>query len=123
VLDDPKQLPDDTEHPNIHIAALFDGALQFAREMLDAWDAGQRKYVAMRASWVQVVLGDLAQRVGWGTGTVGRQIAAILAYLSERLGADSRSRAGLQLFVGDLTVVYGLWSMIGGHRTAGRAAA
>jgi hypothetical protein len=123
VLEDPEQTPDEIEHPNTHIAALFDGALQFAREMLDAWDAGQRRYVAMRSAWVQVVLGDLAERVGWGTGIVGRQIAAILAYLSQRLGSDSTSRAGLEVFVSDLGVVYGLWSMIGGHRGARSQAA
>lgn len=122
VLDDPGHESEQLDHPNIHIAALFDGALQFSREMIDAWDDGQRTYVQMRSSWVQVVLADLAQRVGWGTGTIGLQIAAILGYLSQRLDADARSRDGLVVFVGDLTTVYGLWSMICGHSAAPRTA-
>ena len=71
---------------------------------------------------VRAVLADLAQRVSWGTGTIGRQISAILVYLSERLVDDATSQEGLLRFVGDLTTVYGLWSMICGRGAASRAA-
>ena len=36
MLDDPGHEPDELDHPNVHIAALFDGAIQFAREAVDA---------------------------------------------------------------------------------------
>jgi hypothetical protein len=123
VLDDPGHESGSSRHPTIHIAALFDGALQFANEMVDAWDKGERNYVQMRASWVQVVLADLAKRVGWGTGTIGLQIAAIMGYLSHRLEDDARSRPGLVLFVRDLTTVYGIWAMICGRGATPRAVA
>jgi hypothetical protein len=122
MLDDPGQGPEELDHPNVHIAALFDGAVQFAREALDACEAGRPADVERRIGWVRAVLVDLAQRVSWGTGTIGRQISAILTYLSQRLGADAKSREGLRRFVGDLTTVYGLWSMICGRGTASRAA-
>ena len=123
MLDDPGHESGHSKHPNIHIAALFDGALQFASEMVDAWDKGERNYVEMRASWVQVVLSDLAERVGWGTGTIGLELAAIMGYLANRLDDDSHSRAGLVLFVRDLTTVYGIWAMICGRGATPRAAA
>ncbi len=123
MLDDPGHESAESKHPNIHIAALFDGALQFASEMVNAWDKGERDYVEMRASWVQVVLADLADRVGWGTGTIGMEIAAIMAYLSHRLEDDSHSRAGLVLFMRDLTTVYGIWAMICGRGATPRTAA
>lgn len=122
MLDDPGHQPQDLDHPNVHIAALFDGAIQFAREALDAWDAGREADAERRVGWVRAVLVDLAQRVGWGTGTIGRQIAAILSYLSQRLVADAQSRDGLTRFIGDLTTVYGLWGMICGRGTAPREA-
>jgi hypothetical protein len=123
VLDDLGHESGSSTHPNIHIAALFDGALQFASEMVDAWDRGERGYVEMRASWIQVVLADLAKRVGWGTGTIGMEIGAIMGYLSQRLDDDARSRTGLVLFVRDLTTVYGIWAMICGRGASPRAAA
>ncbi len=123
MLDGPGHQPEDLDHPNVHIAALFDGAIQFAREALDARDAGREADAERRVGWVRAVLVDLAQRVGWGTGTIGRQIAAILTYLSQRLVADARSRDGLARFIRDLTTVYGLWGMICGRGSAPRAAA
>jgi len=123
MLDDRGHQPDDLDHPNVHIAALFDGAIQFAREAIEAHDAGRRVDVERRVGWVRAVLVDLAQRVSWGTGTIGRQISGILTYLSQRLGSDAGTHEGLTQFVGDLTTVYGLWSMICGHGTAPRAAA
>jgi hypothetical protein len=122
VLEDPGDEPAELDHPNVHVAALFDGALQFAREMVTAWDEGRKGYVTLRASWVQVVLGDLAERVSWGTGTIGLQISAIMNYLSRRLDDDVTSREGLVTFVGDLGTVYGLWSMICGHSATPHAA-
>lgn len=122
MLDDPGQDPAQLDHPNVHVAALFDGAIQFAREMVEAHDQGRRRYVEMRSSWIQVVLADLAERVSWGTGMVGLQIAAIMRYLSRRLDEDVATRDGLATFVSDLGTVYGLWSMICGHGTASRAA-
>ncbi len=123
MLDDPGHEPEDLDHPNVHIAALFDGAIQFAREAIAAWDQGRDVDVERRVGWVRAVLTDLAQRVSWGTGTIGRQISAILVYLSQRLVADARSRDGLVRFLGDLTTVYGLWSMICGHGTSPRSTA
>jgi flagellin-specific chaperone FliS len=123
MLDDPGHEPEPLEHPNVHIAALFDGAIQFAREAVDARDRGRVVDVERRVGWVRAVLTDLAQRVSWGTGTIGRQISAILSYLSQRLVVDSQSREGLVRFADDLTTVYGLWSMICGHGTAHGAAA
>jgi flagellin-specific chaperone FliS len=123
MLDDPGHQPDDLDHPNVHLAALFDGAIQFAREATDARAAGRTSDVERRVGWVRAVLADLAQRVSWGTGTIGRQISAILTYLAQRLDADVRTRDGLAEFVADLTTVYGLWSMICGHGVARGAAA
>jgi flagellin-specific chaperone FliS len=123
MLDDPGHQPEDLDHPNVHLAALFDGAIQFAREATDAREAGREADVERRVGWVRAVLVDLAQRVSWGTGTIGRQISAILSYLSQRIGTDARTRDGLVQFVADLTTVYGLWSMICGHVAAPRAAA
>jgi flagellin-specific chaperone FliS len=123
MLDDPGHQPDDLDHPNVHLAALFDGAIQFAREATDARAAGRTSDVERRVGWVRAVLADLAQRVSWGTGTIGRQISAILTYLAQRLDADVSTRDGLVQFVADLTTVYGLWSMICGHGVARGAAA
>jgi hypothetical protein len=123
MLDDPGHQPDDLDHPNVHLAALFDGAIQFAREATDARAAGRTSDVERRVGWVRAVLADLAQRVSWGTGTIGRQISAILTYLAQRLDADVCTRDGLAQFVADLTTVYGLWSMICGHGVARGAAA
>lgn len=123
MLDDPGHQPEDLDHPNVHLAALFDGAIQFAREAIDAREAGRAADVERRVVWVRAVLVDLAQRVSWGTGTIGRQISAILSYLSQRIGTDACTRDGLIQFVADLTTVYGLWSMICGHGVAPRAAA
>jgi len=122
MLDDPGHEPDELDHPNVHIAALFDGALQFAREALAASEAGRTVDLERRVGWVNAVLVDLAQRVSWGTGTIGRQISAILAYLSQRLDSDAKSPEGLRRFVADLNTVYGLWSMICGRAAASRAA-
>jgi hypothetical protein len=122
MLDDPGLEPDELDHPNVHIAALFDGAIQFAREALDACQTGRAVDVERRVGWMRAVLVDLAQRVSWGTGTIGRQISAILVYLSQRLDADAASPEGLRQFVADLTTVYGLWSMICGRCAASRAA-
>lgn len=122
MLDDPGQDPAHLDHPNVHVAALFDGAIQFAREMVDAHDQGRNRYVEMRSSWIQVVLADLAERVSWGTGMIGLQIAAIMRYLSNRLDEDATTREGIATFVSDLGTVYGLWSMICGQGTATRAA-
>jgi hypothetical protein len=118
MLDDPGHQPEDLDHPNVHLAALFDGAIQFAREAIDAGEAGREADVERRVGWVRAVLVDLAQR-----GTIGRQISAILTYLSQRIGTDARTRDGLVQFVADLTTVYGLWSMICGHGVGPRAAA
>jgi hypothetical protein len=123
MLDDPGHQPDDLDHPNVHLAALFDGAIQFAREATDARAAGRMSDVERRVGWVRAVLADLAQRVSWGTGTIGRQISAILTYLAQRLDADACTHDGLAQFVADLTTVYGLWSMICGHGVARGAAA
>jgi len=122
MLDDHGHELDELDHPNVHIAALFDGAIQFAREAVDAREAGRPVDVERRVGWVRAVLVDLAQRVSWGTGTIGRQISAILVYLSERLVSDAESPEGLRRFVRDLTTVYGLWSMICGRGAASRAA-
>jgi flagellin-specific chaperone FliS len=123
MLDDAGHQPEDLDHPTVHIAALFDGAIQFAREASEARAADRPVDVERRVGWVRAVLVDLAQRVRWGTGTIGHQISALLTYLSQRLVPDARTHDGLVRFVGDLTTVFGLWSMICGHRTAPHAAA
>jgi hypothetical protein len=123
MLDDSGHQPDDLDHPSVHLAALFDGAIQFAREATDARAGGRTSDVERRVGWVRAVLADLAQRVSWGTGTVGRQISAILTYLAQRLEADACTQDGLVKFIADLTTVYGLWSMICGHGVARGAAA
>ncbi len=122
MLDDPGHEPDELDHPNVHIAALFDGASSSrARRSTPARPAGRSTSSAASAGCAPCS-SDLAQRVSWGTGTIGRQISAILVYLSQRLDADAASPEGLRQFVADLTTVYGLWSMICGRGAASRAA-
>jgi len=82
MLYDVRHEPDNPEHPNVHVAALFDGAIQFALEAIDAWDVGNDADAARRTSWVGAVLVDLADSVRWGTGTPGRHISAIIMHLA-----------------------------------------
>jgi hypothetical protein len=114
---------DTPDHPNEHIAALFDGAIQFAREACDARVAGSDDDVTRRVLWLRAVLEDLADRISWGTGSLGRQMAAILRYLAVRLRDDAVTPEGLEAFIADLATVYGLWSVVGGRATSRRAAA
>lgn len=114
---------DHSDHPAVHVVALFDGAIQFACEARADLEDGHLEDAARRLSWVHAVLEDLAQRIGWGTGTLGRQVAAILTYLDARLDTDAISPQGLAEFIGDLETVFGLWSVVCGRRVVRRAAA
>ena len=73
---------------------------------------------------MRAVLVDLAQRVSWGTGTIGPPDLGDPG-VPVRSGSTPtpRAREGLRQFVADLTTVYGLWSMICGRGAAPRAAA
>lgn len=115
--------PDNPEHPNVHIAALFDGAIQFAYEAIDRGDAGKDDDAVCRVSWVRAVLVEVAQSVRWGTGTPGRHISAIILHLAERLDGATITRPRLVEFVSDLETVYALWSVICGHNAVRRVAA
>jgi hypothetical protein len=123
VVHDPGHESDNPEHPNVHIAALFDGAIQFAHEAIKNRDVGNNDDVARRMAWVRAVLVDLAQGVRWGTGVPGRHISAIIMHLAQRLDDDQLTRAKLVEFASDLAIVHELWSVICGYDTTRRIVA
>jgi hypothetical protein len=123
MLYDVRHEPDNPEHPNVHVAALFDGAIQFALEAIDAWDVGNDADAARRTSWVGAVLVDLADSVRWGTGTPGRHISAIIMHLAKRIGGTAITRSALVNFVSDLQTLYELWLVICGLDVSRRAVA
>ncbi len=114
---------DELSHRSAHISAIFDGALQFAREALRASESGHLEDVARRHTWIRAVLVDLTVAVRWGTGAPGTHLGAMLWYLIDRMESDTFGREEIICLCEDLAVLSDFWAVLAGEIPTARAVA
>jgi hypothetical protein len=106
---------DELSHRSAHISAIFDGALQFAREALSAAESGHFEDVTRRHTWIRAVLVDLTIAVRWGTGAPGTHLGAMLWYLIDRMESDTFGRHEIICLRDDLAVLADFWAVLAGE--------
>jgi flagellar protein FliS len=120
---DPRPETIESARPDELVLMLFEGAVRFGGQAVDAFDEGRDADAAALVGRVTAILEELDRSLDRGVGTVGRQLGAIYDYLLRKLRATHVDRVAVAEVVADVADLAETWAVLVSRNEAELAAA